>query len=90
MRCVVLCKRIQEVRVVSSVDIAATPEGVQIAHAVEYVVRVSTGRDDLEGVRARMGFGGVDCGRAAALGGNNDTPYTAVDGAFKVSSDDSA
>lgn len=75
-------------RVVPSVDIA-TPEGIQIAQAVEYVVLESTSRHDLERVRARMGLGGVDCGRAAALGGDDDTPHTAVDGAFKVGSNDS-
>ena len=37
-------------RIVSSVDVAGAAESVQIGQAVENVVRVSTRRDDLEGV----------------------------------------
>jgi len=38
MRRVVLIERVQEIGIVPSVDITATPEGSQIAQAVEFVV----------------------------------------------------
>jgi len=86
MRGVVLVERDQEISVVPSVDVTATPEGSQIIQTEEYVVVESTSRHNLERVGARMGLGGVDGGGAAALSGDDDTPHTAVDGAFKVGS----
>lgn len=77
----------ENLRIVSSVDVTGAAESVQIAQAIKNVVRVSTRRDYLEGVRAGMSLGGIDRGGAAALGSSDDTPHGRVRGGFKVKTD---